>query len=152
MGRKRPQRPGPAKTKRNKNAFHHSPLHMVLNVNNLFYSRIKDYGLPVDDVDALECAPHRLSIFVKDPGTLRFAISQSEKAMALIICVDKELDKQIAAHGLQGQLEPLLWDDYATSGLVLYRQMDKSFWAWNFKELRMVGHYWTDLIVPDFVF
>lgn len=153
MPRKRPQKAVSQKKQK------HSPkeihplksLHILVNDDNYFYSRIKDYGLPVDNIEDMTDAAFSLSPHFDDLLTLKFAISESEKAEAARVWGDKQLDNEIAAQGLQGELEYLFWDDYISTAVVLYRERDKSFWVWNLEELRMVGYRWTDLIEPDVV-
>jgi hypothetical protein len=108
--------------------------------------------LPVDNIDDLRRAAERLNRSREDLLTLKFAISESEKAEAAVVCAYKAFDPQVAAKGLQGELKPLLWDDLHTCGVVYYRKSDKGFWIMGKKELRMVGHRWTDLIEPQIVF
>jgi hypothetical protein len=94
----------------------------------------------------------RLSWAIDSGIDVKFPISPEEKE-ALQEWGKDSILQSIAAAGFElGELKPLFWDDYMATALVLYRERDKSFWTWDCKILRKVGHRWTDLVLPWFVF
>jgi hypothetical protein len=117
------------------------------------YCHLKDFGIPNLNEDELQRSAERLSWAIDTGIDVKFPISLEEKEEALQEWGKESILQSMAAAGFEfGEFSPLCWDDYMATALVLYRERDKSFWTWDFKVLRKVGHRWTDLVLPWFVF
>jgi hypothetical protein len=148
MPRHRPAKPNFKREKQtDKGVYIRPPL--PLEWDHPVYPKLKDLGLPVTDEEALHWAAHDLTRAIDCGMIFKFPVTKEEKVEALREWAKEELIEHMATHGLEeSELDPLMWDEFASTALILYRVRDKSFWSWNTKELRMVGHYWTDLLDP----
>jgi hypothetical protein len=113
------------------------------------YSRLKNYGLPDNDKKPSGYAGKKITRMMREMQFV-FALTPEELQKAKIHWPWKRLMRHIAEHGfVEGELQPLLWDDYASECLTLYREKDKSFWAWKphakYRKLKKLGYHWTDI-------
>jgi hypothetical protein len=124
-----------------------------LDDNHPFYPKIKNHGLEVDP-DRLEAAIDSIHGVVICGLKIIVVDSPAEKRRALQMFSGKRLLARIREQGLEGELEPLLWEEMCSEGLVLYRERDKSFWLWYHVgswQLEFLGYYWTDIFEPELV-
>ena len=129
------------------------------------YMRLKDYGLPVKDPEKLEAARFAMDKVLKRSTGLIWVPGDPALERRTFRDFDGEDFKKAAQEqGLNGKLEPLLWDYRCMGGLVCYQRKDKSFWLWRdgityadygddddwceFPGLDFLGNYWTDIFDP----
>jgi len=125
-----------------------SSLHAIR--DNPVYLRLKALGKPVHDkVISEKAASALLSMLENGHMDIGFATCVSEKEEMLSMFGKEEIYKCMALQGFSKEDLDVLCCDYFTSeALVLYRELDQSFWVWN-GNLRKLGYHWTDLIVPQ---
>lgn len=74
------------------------------------YSKLKGYGLPVEDQEELDRAAETMDWVLKDAAELVFVETPTKRETALDYWEAPLLYKHMAACGVEGELEPLLWD------------------------------------------
>lgn len=125
-----------------------SSLHAIR--DNPVYLKLKALGKPVHDkVISEKAASEMISMLANGHMDIRFATCVSEKEEMLSMFGKEEIYKCMALQGFSKEDLDVLCCDYFTSeALVLYRELDQSFWVWN-GNLRKLGYHWTDLILPQ---
>jgi hypothetical protein len=72
------------------------------------YSKLKGYGLPVEDQEELDRAAETIDSVLKDEAELVFVETPTERETALDFWDAAFLYKHMAACGVEGQLEPFV--------------------------------------------
>lgn len=153
MPRRGKLRPGrstkqPSK-KRGSSVSHQKPL---LDDNHPIFSKLKGLGRPVIDEDSFHGASKMMyEILHENQLIIEFALTSEEKAAAFSSWNEQKIRHACRLKQMEGQLEPLMWEESTMQTLILYEDADEMFWSWNDVEgLKEVGHYWTDLFYPSF--
>jgi hypothetical protein len=118
------------------------------------YNQLKSYGLNMEDEDVLLDVADTLESLGSDYSNFILVNTAANQDLTFQSWPMNLINEDIKAQGLEGKLEPLLWDLNSSHAIILYCAEVKSFWAWTNewkRKLCKIGHYWTDIFEPIYV-